>query len=141
MAPLADFILANVPLPSVPSYLTRWEPGKTPLSTDKEVITALVSYLAVVFGIRHVMKDRPAVRANGPFQVHNTFLYVGSGLLLALILEEILPIWWHNDWFHAICNEKSWTKVSYLRSCLANSADFSPAARILLYDQLLLQVC
>jgi hypothetical protein len=113
MAPLADFILANVPLPSVPSYLTQWEPGTTPLSTQKEVATALVSYLAVIFSIQTLMKDKQPVKANAPFQVHNTILYIGSGILLALIVEEILPIWWRGNWFSAMCDSKSWTSVTF----------------------------
>jgi fatty acid elongase 3 len=141
MAPIADFILANVPLPKLPSYLTRWEPGVTPLSTQKEVATALVSYLAIIFGIQAFMKNKTAVRANGPFQVHNTILYVGSGILLVLMIEEVLPLWWKGGWFFAICNDNAWTQVKLL--LYSDQAIFlfvSPASRVLLYDQLLLQI-
>jgi fatty acid elongase 3 len=117
MAPIADFILANVPLPKLPSYLTRWEPGVTPLSTQKEVATALVSYLAIIFGIQAFMKNKTAVRANGPFQVHNTILYVGSGILLVLMIEEVLPLWWKGGWFFAICNDNAWTQVKLILYC------------------------
>jgi hypothetical protein len=108
---LSDFILANVPLPTLPSYLTRWEPGRTPLSTEKEVVTALAVYLATIFGIQAYMKDKQPIKANGPFQVHNTFLYVGSGILLALILDEIVPIGMRSWWFDTICSSRSWTSV------------------------------
>jgi fatty acid elongase 3 len=111
MAPLADAILKYVPLPNIPSYLTRWEPGVTPLSTQKEVVAALASYLAVIFGIQHIMKDKQPVRANGPFQVHNTILYLGSGLLLALIVEEIVPLVFKGGLFYGMCDNDAWTSV------------------------------
>lgn len=112
MAPIADFLLAHVPLPHLPYYLTRYVPGETPLSTQKEVLTALVSYLAVIFGIKHVMRDRAPIRANALFQLHNIILTVGSGVLLVLMVEEVFPIWWKGGLFHAMCSERAWTPVS-----------------------------
>jgi hypothetical protein len=143
MAPLADAILKYVPLPNVPSYLTRWEPGVTPLSTQKEVVAALVSYLTVIFGIQHIMRDKQPVRANGPFQVHNTFLYLGSGLLLALIVEEIVPLIFKGGLFYGMCNNDAWTSVSidYVNFSSTLKLMVHSAPRVLLYDQLLLQVC
>lgn len=32
--------------------------------------------------------------------------------VLLLILEEILPIWWDQGFFNAICANPSWTPVS-----------------------------
>jgi fatty acid elongase 3 len=112
MAPLADFLLAYAPLPRLPDYLVHYVPGQTPLSTQKEVGTALVTYLAVIFGIQHIMRDRKPIRANGLFQVHNVILTVGSGLVLALMVEEIAPILWKGGLFYAMCNDDSWTPVS-----------------------------
>ena len=42
-------------------------------------------------------------------------LSAGSGLLLALMLEEILPIWRRNGFFYAICGEGAWTSVRAAR--------------------------
>lgn len=148
MAPLADFLLAHVPLPSLPAYLTHYVPGQTPLSTQKEVLSALVTYLAVVFGIREVMKGRQPIRATAAFQLHNVILTLGSGLLLVLMVEEIAPILWKGGLFHAMCDDQAWTSVSLDASLSAfdalvmftRSSGFPPEIGVLLYDQLLLQV-
>lgn len=44
-----------------------------------------------------------------PFLVHNLALSVGSGWLLALMLEEILPIMQRNGPFYSICSQGAWT--------------------------------
>ena len=111
MAPLADFILQYVHLPTLPYFLTHYVPGATPLSTRPVVITALISYLAVVFGIREFMKTRQPQKLQLLFQTHNVVLSSGSALLLALMLEEILPIAWEHGPFYAICNTAAWTEV------------------------------
>jgi fatty acid elongase 3 len=112
MAPLADFLLAHVPFPSVPYYLTSYVPGKTPLSTWTAVGTALVSYLTVVFGTREVMRSRPPQKLNALFRAHNVVLSAGSLLLLVLMMEEVLPILWSEGIFTAMCAAPSWTPVS-----------------------------
>lgn len=106
---LADFIVKNVPLPSIPSYLTTWQAGATPLSTWKQVTPALMVYLAVIFGIQEVMRNRQPLKLNGPFQLHNIYLTLGSGLLLVLMLEEIGPIVFKNGLFHGMCSPNAWT--------------------------------
>lgn len=111
MAPLADFILNNVPLPNLPYHLTHYVPGETPLSTTPQVVTALVTYLAVVFGLREVMKSQAPLKLQFLFQLHNIILSSGSALLLALMLEETLPIVWKHGVFYGICDEAAWTKV------------------------------
>jgi len=89
--------------------LTHYIPGVTPLSTQKDVATALVSYLAVVFSIQHLMKDRAALRLQFLFQVHNIILTVGSGVLLVLMVEEVAPILWNHGLFYALCGFGAWT--------------------------------
>lgn len=111
MAPLADFLVSVIPFDKVPKYLTTYVQGETPLSTWTPVTAALLTYLAVVFGTRQVMKDRPPQRLNTLFRIHNVILSAGSGLLLALMLEEILPIWWSQGTFSAMCASTSWTPV------------------------------
>lgn len=111
MAPLADFILAYVPLPKVPSYYTKYVIGKTPLSTPTEVWSTLAAYLVIIFGTQAFMKSRPAYKLQIPFQIHNVFLSAGSLLLLSLIAEEVVPLIWKNGLFWGMCNEGMWTNV------------------------------
>ena len=113
MAPIADFILANIPLPSLPYHLTHYVPGQTPLSTTPEVAAALVTYLAVIFGLREVMRSQQALRLQFLFQVHNFVLSLGSAVLLVLMVEEIAPILWKHGIFYSICNGGAWTPVSF----------------------------
>jgi len=106
---LSNFIASNVPF-NVPYHLTHYVPGETPLSTNKSVATALVSYLAIIFGLRELMKTRQPLKLQALFQIHNLNLTLGSGLLLALMAEELLPIWLKNGTFMAACHESSWTE-------------------------------
>ncbi|VDC06304.1 unnamed protein product [Peniophora sp. CBMAI 1063] len=107
---LADTILAYVPLPELKYEHTHWVRGATPLSTQPVVVAALVSYLVVIFGIQEIMKNRKPLKLQVPFMIHNVYLTTGSGLLLMLMLEEILPKLWNHGVFYAICNSSSWTE-------------------------------
>ncbi|KAG6899503.1 hypothetical protein C0993_009678 [Termitomyces sp. T159_Od127] len=109
MALLADFLLAFVPF-SLPRHLTSYVPGKTPLSTTPAVLAALTTYLAVIFGIKALMKNQPAYKLNTLFQAHNVILSSGSLLLLILMLEEVIPIIWNDGLFKSICAASSWTQ-------------------------------
>jgi fatty acid elongase 3 len=144
MAPLADFILSYVPLPSIPYYLTSYVNGKTPLSTPQEVFPALVAYLVIIFGTRWFMQDKPAYKLQIPFQIHNVFLSAGSLLLMSLILEEVIPMVWKNGVFWGMCSTNMWTNVCCRRVIprfMTCTNAYVPAAfGILLYHQLLLQV-
>lgn len=111
MALLADFLLTHATFASIPPYLTSYIPGETPLSTWTSVCTALVSYLAIIFGIREVMENRPPEKLNSLFRVHNMLLSTGSLLLLILIMEEIIPRIWNKGFFNAMCAASSWTPV------------------------------
>ncbi|KAG6813788.1 hypothetical protein H0H92_007200 [Tricholoma furcatifolium] len=108
MAPLADFLLTYVPI-SLPRHLSSYVPGETPLSTTPVVVTTLIGYLAVIFGLQAIMKNKQAYKLTPLFQAHNVILSSGSLLLLVLMLEEIVPIIWNDGVFNAICAEKSWT--------------------------------
>lgn len=108
---VADFLVSVLPVQSVPHYLTTYVKGETPLSTWTSVCTTLVTYLAVIFGTREIMKDRAPQRLNTIFRIHNVILSAGSLLLLVLMLEEILPIWWNKGTFNALCAFTSWTPV------------------------------
>ncbi|KAH7911209.1 GNS1/SUR4 membrane protein [Hygrophoropsis aurantiaca] len=110
MTPLADFLLPFLPVSSIPPYLKSYIPGETPLSTWPVVSTALVSYLALIFGIREVMKDRPPQKLNTLFRIHNVFLSAGSLLLLLLMAEEVASVWWNAGVYDAMCADASWTE-------------------------------
>ena len=115
MAPLADFILSYVPLPSIPYYLTQYVPGKTPMSTPQEVFPTLVAYLVIIFTTQWFMKDKSALKLQIPFQIHNVFLSSGSLLLMSLILEEVIPMVWKNGVFWGMCSTDMWTSVRLSR--------------------------
>lgn len=112
MAPLADILLTVLPANVLPYYLSHYVPGKTPLSTMPVVWVALASYLAIIFGIQEIMRDRPAQKLNTLFRIHNAFLTIGSGLLLALTWEEVGSVWLRSNAYDTMCHEKSWTPVS-----------------------------
>ena len=95
-------------LPQLPYHLTHYVRGATPLSTQPVVIGILAGYLATIFGIREIMKTRQPQKLTFLFQVHNVILSSGSALLLALMLEEILPIYWRHGLFYALCNGGAW---------------------------------
>ncbi|KMU73183.1 elongation of fatty acids protein 3 [Coccidioides immitis RMSCC 3703] len=64
--------------------------GETPMSTLKMTATALISYYVIIFGGRELMRNRPAMKLNGLFMIHNLYLTLASGILLALFIEQLL---------------------------------------------------
>ena len=85
--------------------------GKTPMSTLRETSITLVIYYIVIFGGRELMRSRPAFSLNGLFKIHNFYLVLISGGLLALMLEQLIPEVVRNGVFHAICaHEGGWTR-------------------------------
>ena len=114
MAPLADFLFATLPLRSlgVPYEWTHYVPGKTPMSTPHEVFPALVAYLVIIFGVQAWMKNRPPLKLQFLFRIHNAFLTSGSLLLVTLMMEEVLPLVYKNGVFWGMCNVKMWSEVS-----------------------------
>ena len=142
MARLADFLLKHAPLPHLPYHLTHYVRGATPLSTQPVVLGVLAGYLATIFGIREIMKTRQPQKLTFLFQVHNAVLSSGSALLLVLMLEEILPIYWRHGVFQALCGARAWTEVGYSHvEHSDNQTDSSVAYGIVLYHQLLYQIC
>ena len=125
MSSLADFLLTYAPLPTLPYHLTHYVPGVTPFSTQPAVVGALVGYLVIIFGIREIMRTRQPRGLNLLFQAHNLILSSGSAVLLALMLEEILPIYWKHGVFYAICGRPAWTHVRFIWAfCLRESSHF-----------------
>lgn len=121
MAPLADFLLTVLPDDVLPYYLTHYVPGKTPLSTMPVVSATLASYLIIIFSIQQVMRDRPPLKLNTLFRIHNAFLTLGSALLLALMVEEVASIWVKSGTYDTMCNESSWTPVSSFQSLISRT--------------------
>ncbi len=113
MAPLADFLLASLPLKSlgVPYELTHYVPGKTPLSTPQQVFPTLAAYLVIIFGIQAWMKNKPPYRLQFLFRFHNAFLTIGSLLLVLLIMEEVVPAVYEHGVFWGLCNVNMWSEV------------------------------
>ena len=88
----------------------EFQPRVTPMSTIKETAFMLLTYYIVIFGGRELMRNRPAFKLSGPFIVHNFYLTVISGVLLALFLEELIPTVYNHGVFFAICDVKGgWT--------------------------------
>lgn len=132
--PLYDFtvkVMAPI-VPHLPQSVMQWELGKTPLSDINVVVAAMITYLVTIFSLRAYIRSLKAQRNGGspaatpekgkrepplipssyikyPFLVHNIALSVGSGWLLALMLEEILPIVWRNGPYYSICSPGAWT--------------------------------
>lgn len=130
MVNVADTILALLPpqaLSILPSYLTHYVPGVTPLSETQHVVGTLIGYLVTIFSIQFLMRDRQPMKLTGPFQAHNIFLTGISGLLLVLIAEDILPVLFKEGFFNAICSPRSWTPVRILsRLCFTALALILP---------------
>ena len=116
--PIYDAVRALLPTSlrtSIPSSLLIWQPGQTPLSTLPEIAFAVTAYLAVIFGIQAYMKDRQPFGKEQWFKqvflVHNVLLSLGSAFLLAVMLEEIVPVIRERGWFYSICGAGAWTMV------------------------------
>jgi fatty acid elongase 3 len=88
----------------------RFESGVTPMSTFITTATVLIGYYIVVFGGREVMRSRHELKLNGLFMVHNFYLTAISGVLLALFLEQLIPMLARNGLFYGVCNyDGGWT--------------------------------
>lgn len=99
----------------------RFVAGETPFSTLKETCAWMVTYYVVIFGGREVMKNFAPVKLRTIFQIHNLFLTLLSGALLALFLEQLIPTIVRNGLFYGICNKNGgWTQplvvLYYVRS-------------------------
>jgi hypothetical protein len=87
-----------------------FQPRQTPMSTLTETAAAIVTYYVVVFGGREIMRNREALKLKGPFIVHNFYLTVISGVLLALFIEQLVPTLYNHGIFYAICDARGgWT--------------------------------
>lgn len=105
-----------------PASQFQFVAGVTPLSTFRETATFLVAYYVVIFAGREVMKKLPAFRLNFLFMVHNLYLTLISGTLLALFIEQLVPTLYNHGLFYAICNHKGgWTQPLILLYYVSSS--------------------
>lgn len=85
-------------------------PQVTPLSTIQSCAVMLITYYVTIFTGRELMKNREPFNLNGLFMVHNLYLTVISGILLALFIEQLVPVVVRNGVFYAICDPRGgWT--------------------------------
>ncbi|KAL2863286.1 elongation of very long chain fatty acids protein [Aspergillus lucknowensis] len=89
----------------------RFVEGVTPMSTLRETAVMLVAYYVIIFGGREVMKNRPALKLNTLFMIHNFVLTAVSAILLALFAEQLIPTLWNHGVFYSICDHNGgWTQ-------------------------------
>jgi len=81
--------------------------GVTPLSTRNEVVIALITYFAVIFGGQLLVKNLPVIKLKFIFQVHNLLLTLSSLALLVLFSEQLIPILFRNGIFYSVCNHNA----------------------------------
>jgi fatty acid elongase 3 len=116
--------------------------GVTPLSTFNETAVLLVAYYALIFGGREVMKRFQPLKLNTLFMIHNFYLTVISGSLLALFIEQLVPTIWRHGIFYSICDHNGgWTQpliVLYYvgRSSFRRCADVQADQTAQLPDQI-----
>ncbi|KAJ4385122.1 Fatty acyl-CoA elongase/Polyunsaturated fatty acid specific elongation enzyme [Neurospora sp. IMI 360204] len=89
----------------------RFVPGQTPMSTLKETSIFIVIYYTIIFGGRELMRNREPFKLRTLFLIHNFYLTAISAILLALFIEQLLPIVVRGGIFHAICDiDGGWTQ-------------------------------
>lgn len=94
-----------------PAEEFRFVPGETPMSTLKETSIFIVIYYTIIFGGRELMRNREPFKLRTLFLIHNFYLTAISAILLALFIEQLLPIVVRGGIFHAICHiDGGWTQ-------------------------------
>ena len=84
-------------------------PGQTPMLTLKATAAVLISYYTIILTGREFMRNRPAMKLNDLFLVHNFYLTAISGTLLVLFVEQLVPTIWNHGIFFTICGDGGWT--------------------------------
>ena len=109
------------------------------MSTWKETAIALGAYYLIVFGGREMMRNREAFQFPTIFKIHNLFLTLVSGCLLALFTEQLLSTVVNKGIFYAICDaDGGWTNrlvtLYYVRNgySVAETALICPSLIIVL---------
>lgn len=88
----------------------RWTKGQTPMSTFQETATAIALYYGIIFGGRELMRNRPAMKLNNLFIIHNFYLTAISAGLLILFAQQLIPGLWRNGLFDGVCGATGWSQ-------------------------------
>jgi fatty acid elongase 3 len=84
--------------------------GETPMSTFRETAAFIATYYLVIFGGREIMRNRPAMKLNNLFIIHNFYLTAISGGLLLLFAQQLIPGLWKNGLFDGVCGGTGWSQ-------------------------------
>ena len=107
--PIFDVFYKHLAGQSATDFKFRY--GETPLGTMKSAGSTIFAYYAIIFGGAFLMKNVQPFKLRLLFQLHNLFLTLVSGLLLALFMEELIPTVYKNGLFYGICHrDGGWTK-------------------------------
>ncbi|KAI8989593.1 ELO family [Pilobolus umbonatus] len=80
----------------------------TPLSSLTEVSIGCAAYFTLIFGGRYLMTNLKPLPCKLIFQAHNILLTFVSGVLLALLFEQLLPQLYHHGIHYTICSPDAW---------------------------------
>ena len=134
--------LKNIPLPTVdrpfgielwpifdkvfekivgyPAHDFQFVHGQTPVSTLPSSVGIITAYYVILYTGKKFMEDKAPMKLNALFQIHNVFLTLLSGALLALFIEQLSPILIRHGIFYGICSAESWNQkmvTLYYVSC------------------------
>lgn len=88
----------------------EFTPRVTPMSSLKESAGLIFAYYVIILGGRELMRNRPALKLNSLFMIHNFYLTAISAILLALFIEQLVPTVYNHGIFYAICHRNGgWT--------------------------------
>jgi fatty acid elongase 3 len=109
LSPWTNFNKIWTSIMGYPAEEFNFVPGKTPFSTLTETVSMIALYLAVIFGGREVMRKVQPYKLNSLFMAHNFMLTAGSGALLVLFAEQLIPTLWKHGLYENICGASGWT--------------------------------
>ncbi|EPX75245.1 GNS1/SUR4 family protein [Schizosaccharomyces octosporus yFS286] len=85
-------------------------PGKTPFSQWSSVIASITLYYVIILGGQAFMKNQKPVKQRRLFQLHNFLLTVVSGGLLALMFEQVFPMYVRHGLYFCVCDSRHFTQ-------------------------------
>ncbi|KAI8900979.1 ELO family [Globomyces pollinis-pini] len=76
-----------------------------PFYSTQSMVTTVLVYFSVIFGLQSMMKNLSPIRINSIFFIHNALLSFVSLALLALMVPMIAADISKNGLFHAVCGQ------------------------------------